>query len=125
MHSSVVRSPWCVGGQSQARAPNRAESQPSLTTHAYRSSAAEQAKVRSVLDEFSRPNLEAYWPFAAKDGNREVHYRAGHVGSTAVTFLPSVPPLLREFRAAVDSALPGMYCWFDDSSLHMTIRALE
>ena len=28
------------------------------------------------------------------------------------------------FRAAVDSALPGMYIWFSDDSLHVTLRAL-
>jgi hypothetical protein len=29
-----------------------------------------------------------------------------------------------QFRLAVDAALPGMYVWFDDSSLHVTLRGL-
>ena len=28
------------------------------------------------------------------------------------------------FRAAVDEALPGMYVWFSEASLHVTLRAL-
>ena len=28
------------------------------------------------------------------------------------------------FRARVDAALPGMYAWFEDASLHITLRAL-
>ena len=27
-------------------------------------------------------------------------------------------------RAAVDAALPGMYAWFRDDSLHVTLRGL-
>ena len=28
------------------------------------------------------------------------------------------------FRRRVDAELPGMYAWFDDASLHITLRAL-
>ena len=31
---------------------------------------------------------------------------------------------IAEFRAAVDATLPGMYVWFSDASLHITLRAL-
>lgn len=32
--------------------------------------------------------------------------------------------IIRAFRHQVDSALPDMYAWFDETSLHVTIRAL-
>ena len=31
---------------------------------------------------------------------------------------------VREFRAAVEELLPGLYYWFDETSLHITLRAL-
>jgi hypothetical protein len=31
---------------------------------------------------------------------------------------------IRSFRQQVDAALPGMYSWFDDASLHITVRAI-
>lgn len=43
------------------------------------------------------------------DGNED-HLRMRHVISV--------------FRTAVDNALPGYYAWFDDESLHVTVRAL-
>jgi hypothetical protein len=35
-----------------------------------------------------------------------------------------LPQAVEDFRAAVDGALPGMYCWFEDQSLHVTLRGL-
>ena len=32
--------------------------------------------------------------------------------------------LISAFRTAVDNALPGYYAWFDDESLHVTVRAM-
>ena len=32
--------------------------------------------------------------------------------------------VITAFRYQVDSVLPGMYAWFDESSLHVTVRAL-
>lgn len=31
---------------------------------------------------------------------------------------------IARFQRRVDSELPGMYAWFEDSSLHITLRAL-
>jgi hypothetical protein len=31
---------------------------------------------------------------------------------------------VRKFRDRLDAELPGLYTWFDDSSLHVTLRAL-
>jgi hypothetical protein len=33
-------------------------------------------------------------------------------------------PQVRKFRDRVAAELPGLYTWFDDSSLHVTLRAL-
>lgn len=32
--------------------------------------------------------------------------------------------IIRAFRHQVDSILPDMYAWFDEASLHVTVRAL-
>ena len=32
--------------------------------------------------------------------------------------------LVRSFRECVEIELPGLFAWFDDNSLHVTIRAL-
>ena len=32
--------------------------------------------------------------------------------------------VIRAFREEVDNILPEMYAWFEDSSLHVTVRAL-
>ena len=58
------------------------------------------------------------------DGGREGHYRDVNFGATLVARLKRLPEALADFRNAVDAALPGMYVWFDDSSLHVTLRGL-
>lgn len=47
--------------------------------------------------------------------------RAGNDGNVDSAILPA----LREFRAAVDAALPGVYSWFDERSSHCTVRSLD
>lgn len=84
----------------------------------------ECAVVDRVLVESSVENLERYWPLAARDGGREGHYRDVNFGATLVARLKSLPLGVAEFRKAVDEALPGMYVWFDDDSLHVTLRGL-
>ena len=32
--------------------------------------------------------------------------------------------IVRNFKALVDEKLPGMYTWFDERSLHVTVRAI-
>ena len=61
---------------------------------------------------------------AARDGGREPHYRDDAFGATLVARLRRAPGAVAEFRAAVDAALPGMYAWFRDDSLHVTLRGL-
>ena len=89
-----------------------------------RPSRDETAVVDAVLRESSRECLGRYWPLAARDGGREPHYRDDKFGATLVARLKKPPGAVAEFRAAVDAALPGMYAWFHDDSLHVTLRGL-
>lgn len=79
---------------------------------------------QAVLNEFREEGLDDYWYHVSKDGSRESHYRGKAVGATLVHFLDHVPEAVMAFQESVDAALPGMYTWFDHSSLHMTVRAL-
>ena len=94
-------------------------------------SAAELAVVDEVVAQFSFPKDDAkqYFFDAARDGSRESHYRDTKLGVTlAARVAGSLPrelkKLLSEFRQQVDDALPDMYAWFDDNSLHCTVRGL-
>jgi hypothetical protein len=94
-------------------------------------SAAERAVVDEVVAQFSFPKDDAkqYFFDAARDGSRESHYRDTKLGVTlAARVAGSLPrelkKLLSEFRQQVDDALPDMYAWFDDESLHCTVRGL-
>lgn len=89
-----------------------------------RPSRDETAVVDAVLRESSRECLGRYWPLASRDGGREPHYRDDKFGATLVARLKKPPAAVAEFRAAVDAALPGMYAWFHDDSLHVTLRGL-
>ena len=84
----------------------------------------EETAVDRVLRESPVENLERYWPLAARDGGREGHYRDVNFGATLVARLKSLPYRVEQFRRAVDAALPGMYVWFSDDSLHVTLRGL-
>lgn len=81
-------------------------------------------EVARIMDQFASARLVEYWPNLQKPGNRESHYRAPFIQATLVIDLKTVPDVIRDFRIAVDQNLPGLYCWFNDDSLHMTVRAL-
>ena len=90
-------------------------------------SADETSAVDSVMAQFSGPEMvDAYFPDVARDGSRETHYRSTAMGVTLAArvrggfFLSTVD----RFRKAVDEALPGVYTWFEDKSLHCTVRGL-
>ena len=86
----------------------------------------ERDAVNSVLAEFSGPHsVDDYWVKAGGDGSRELHYRQTKMGATLVARVGGrLPGAVAAFREAVDAALPGMYCWFDEESLHVTVRGL-
>ncbi len=50
--------------------------------------------------------------------NKFTNKALDHIQGTQLT------EIINQFRQQVDQLLPGMYAWFDDSSLHVTIRAL-
>ena len=90
-------------------------------------SAAELAVVEEVVAQFSNPKRDkaAYFFDAARDGSRESHYRGTKLGATLVARVGDVlPSAVKRFRRRVDDALPGMYAWFDQESLHCTVRGL-
>lgn len=80
--------------------------------------------IRSVLDEFADDNLCNYYSQVIREGHRTTHYRDPKVGSTIVHFLHQPLQSLARFRERVEAVMPGMYDWFVDDSLHITIRAL-
>jgi len=86
--------------------------------------AEELESVAEVMRQFDQSNIVKYLPNVQRPGNRKSHYRTPFVEATLVYDLETVPKPVRQFRDAVDQELPGMYCWFDDASLHMTVRAL-
>lgn len=98
-----------------------------------RPSQSEQDNVQAVLQEADHPS---YWVRASQDGNRESHYRGVALGCTLVADLVTIISnsdqgrtskllqIIRAFRHQVDSILPDMYAWFDEASLHVTVRAL-
>jgi hypothetical protein len=111
------------------------------------------ARVAAVMREWDAE--EEYLPQVSKPGSRLSSYRQDSSGgATLVAFLAprqraaigsggvsggssgsrtgsdggvdsAILPVLREFRAAVDAALPGVYSWFDEGSLHCTVRSLD
>lgn len=88
-------------------------------------SADQAAYVQKVLGAFDNENLEEYYFHASKDGNRSAHYRTSKAGVTLVHFLAMLPAALMSFKAKVEAALPGLYDWFAEESIHITIRALS
>eukprot|EP00249_Psilotum_nudum_P004339 c17859_g1_i1 orf=161-475(-) len=67
----------------------------------------------------------AYSRFAMGiSGNRSTHYRCSRTGFTLVHFLMHIPNVVRSFKSKVEACVPGMYDWFAEESLHITIRAL-
>jgi hypothetical protein len=109
---------------------------PSMTTEAA-SVQAKQAQLTSeVLSEFDEKNIEKYLEFVNRPGNREQHYRVPHTETTLVCFASThkspetstiVFPydIIASFQSAIDEQLPNVYEWFNPSSMHVTLRALQ
>jgi hypothetical protein len=84
----------------------------------------ERTTVTKTMNQFAESRLVEYFPKIQQLGNRESHYRSPFVEATLVYDLKHTPKPISQFRIKVDEILPGMYCWFEDESLHMTVRAL-
>ena len=102
----------------------------------------EKEKVEAIFEETLDP--KKYWYNASKDGHRENHYRGPKVGSSLIVWVQehsSAPPpftrykgetiewvdpctWIKEFTKEVERVLPGLYAFFDENSLHVTIRAI-
>lgn len=76
------------------------------------------------IDEFLEHRHDEYLPRVQQPGGRVTHYRGPAKGVTLVARLASVPKSIQKFRKLVDQQFPGRFLWFDDSSLHVTIRGL-
>ena len=97
---------------------------------------SEEERVKGIYFETLDP--ETYWFNASKDGNREKHYREPKIGSSIVAWIREAwnTPIravndewhltraLKGFEDKVKRALPGLYSFFDQESLHVTIRAI-
>lgn len=72
-------------------------------------------------------DLPAYLPLLSNAQKRIGNYRTEFVGTTLVIFLSSSVLFseLAAFQSAVNKALLGRYNWFETSSLHCTLRALD
>jgi hypothetical protein len=89
--------------------------------------AAEREAVERVTRAFrARADCEGYYFDAARDGSREAHYRDAAFGATLVARVGpgKMPGAVDAFRREVDERLPGLYVWFEDESLHCTVRGL-
>jgi hypothetical protein len=45
-------------------------------------------------------------------------------GQSAVVWASALPGIVSKFRAAIQAEFPQLYAWFDDASLHITVRAI-
>jgi hypothetical protein len=88
-------------------------------------------EVSGIMNQFSRDNLPAYLPYVQRKGHRESHYRDPVIEATLIHDLAGTPGNVEIFgkivqlREEVNRRLPGMFCWFDDKSLHITVKALS
>lgn len=49
---------------------------------------------------------------------------AAAVADQAGVWSSALPDILARFREAVEAEFPQLYAWFDESSLHVTVRAI-
>ena len=93
----------------------------------------QQRKARSVLSEWDEEesylsNVNAKGaPYRPKNSNTG---SSSPIGLTCVSFLdlkscPVIWECITTLKSRVDEEFPGRYDWFDESSLHCTIRAMD
>lgn len=106
----------------------------------------EAQRVKLIVGEAEDPN---YYAAVAREGNRASHYRNAAMGATLVHPLSIYPvrgaapraalrergvrelddrhrliEAINEFKQGVEAVLPGRYAFFEEDSLHITLRAL-
>lgn len=53
-----------------------------------------------------------------------VHYLSAFRQCATSPYGSALPAIIAKLRRQIDAELPGLYCWFDDASLHVTVRGL-
>ena len=64
-----------------------------------------------------RKHVGAHRPGPHSCTSRPTLHQGGHA-------LPACAGAMRRFRERVEAELPGMYCFFHEASLHVTLRSL-
>lgn len=86
------------------------------------------SEVSTVMNQFAIGNHTTYYPNLAPKGRTiNEYYRKPHIEATLVYDLkPSAAlmDIMESFRQTVNEKLPEYYAWLDQTSWHMTIRAL-
>jgi hypothetical protein len=49
---------------------------------------------------------------------------AAVAGQSTAAWASALPGIISKFRGAIKTEFPELYAWFDDSSLHITVRAI-
>lgn len=83
---------------------------------------------QQVYSQFSSTQLDSYYPFVAKAGNRSSHYQQAHMESTLVIPVKFDAPLqtiVQQFKKEVDRITNNAYYWFSEYSFHITVRAMN
>lgn len=81
--------------------------------------------VSGIMKQFSKEKLSDYLPFIQKPGHRESYYQEPCIKATLIYDLKKIPTVISQFKDDIDKRLPGMYRWFSNNSLHITIRSIE
>jgi hypothetical protein len=83
-------------------------------------------EVRRVVDQATEPRANMYAPLVEGREHRCSHYRESAEGWSLIIPSPvGDTDSVRYFRRLVDHDLPGVFEWFSDTSLHVTVRSLN
>ena len=84
--------------------------------------------VQEVMAQFDASQHRRYYRNLHPKGRTcDAYYRQEHVEATLIADVclsDKVKNIINAFTAEVDTGLPGLYEWFDQSSWHLTVRAL-
>ena len=94
--------------------------QPTSATAAAALEAAAAAAPAAAGSSAAHPAPEAA---TSHGGSAADSSTAGSAHQTAA-WSSALPGIIAKFRAAVQAEFPQLYAWFDDASLHITVRAI-